>query len=213
MLDFVQLAFHDLGGGQGFCTDNICTGWLDDGDYGVQMPSVGPVKHHVASVWAPSAGGEKALATFPMTADGVNRNLTESTIQGPLTARGVSVIEPLQLRQPRLRISKASPSHLVLAGNALVLASVQGVLSGDMRGKNIQENAAANASALSPTAAYLLRKSFAVESDMEKAKKEAGYYCPLITLLFLMLLCVGRKEGSLEGEERKIEKIHMRLYK
>jgi len=79
----------------------------------------------------------------------------------------ISVLEPRQPSEPRPQIAKASPSHLVFACNALALASVQGAISGDMRGKHIQDKAAANAAAVSPIGAYLLRKAFAAADSLE----------------------------------------------
>ena len=130
---------------------------------------------------APSSSSFKALATF--TADGVYGNNSQSTLQGPTWAladgKVISVLEPPQPSEPRPpQISKASPSHIVLACNALALASVQGAISGDMRGKHIQEKAAANAQAVTPMGAYLLRKAFtAVEFDVEKAAAGTQFAC------------------------------------
>jgi hypothetical protein len=110
-------------------------------------------------------------------------NNSQSTLQGPTWAladgKVISVLEPPQPSEPRPpQISKASPSHIVLACNALALASVQGAISGDMRGKHIQEKAAANAQAVTPMGAYLLRKAFAtVEFDVEKAAAGTQFAC------------------------------------
>lgn len=47
-------------------------------------------------------------------------------------------------------ISKASPSHFVLACHALTLAGIQGAAKGDVQGKNFKENATKNAEAVTP---------------------------------------------------------------
>ena len=55
-----------------------------------------------------------------------------------------------------LRTSKASPSHMVLAGHACVLAAIQGTTKCDMQ--RFRQDAAANAEAVTPVGALLLRK-------------------------------------------------------
>jgi hypothetical protein len=132
---------------------------------------------------APSSSSFKALATFLITADGVSGNNSQSTLQGPqwrMIADGkvISVLDPPQPSEPRPpQISKASPSHLVLACNALALASVQGAISGDMRGKHIQEKAAANAQAVTPMGAYLLRKAFAAVESTQFTAAGTQFAC------------------------------------
>jgi hypothetical protein len=79
----------------------------------------------------------------------------------------ISVLEPRRPSEPRPQIAKASPSHFISACNALALASVQGAISGDMRGKQIQDKATANTAAVSPMGAYLLRKAFAAADSLE----------------------------------------------
>jgi hypothetical protein len=132
---------------------------------------------------APSSSSFKALATFPMTADGVYGNNSQSTLQGPkwrMIADGevISVPEPPQPSEPRPpQISKASHSHLVLACIALALASVQG----DIRGKHIQEKAAANAQVVTPMGAFLLRKAFAAVEGTQFNAAGTQFACFTVT--------------------------------
>jgi len=94
----------------------------------------------------------------------------DSVVYGGSDSFGTRMVadgKVISVLEPRPQIAKASPSHFVLACNALALASVQGALSGDMRGKKIQDKAAANAAAVSPMGAYLLRKAFAAAYSLE----------------------------------------------
>ena len=118
------------------------------------------------------------------------------------------MLEPPQPSEPRPpQISKASPSHLVLACNALALASVQGAISGDMRGKHIQEKAAANAQAVTPMGAYLLRQAFAaVEFDVENPAAGTQFTC--FTGTKVQELTQLRKEAKAPQDAQNIIKRH-----
>ena len=58
-------------------------------------------------------------------------------------------------QQPQPTIAKASPSHIVLTCHAITLASIQSASSGDVNEKNFQNNATANAEAVTPVRAEI----------------------------------------------------------
>ena len=76
---------------------------------------------------------------------------------------------------------KASPSHLVLAGHALTLATLQGAAKGDY--STFESDAAANAKAVTPVGAELLRTYVFLTPRFPRAALRAAQQPQLVTQL------------------------------